>query len=193
MSLLAVYSMLLGVALLATRLPGVVAPARYRGMAIAFPRSVWPGRILFGVALLWGAIVLYGALDEAVVDAYREGGNTRLWTALRAILPVATPVVYWLVIRFGAQYLAVRGASALALLVANHVVRAADMSVEPVRLVVTTLMYVWVTAAIWFTIAPHHLRDMIGWLMASDSRCRVTCGAGVVLGVVLLGLGLFVY
>lgn len=193
MTLLALYASILGGVLVATRLPGLVNPGMYRRHALAFPRSVWWGRILFAVVAVWAGIVLHGALNQMAIDAQREGGRVGLWVALRTALPVAVPVAYWLVIQFGAPYLAIRAGSALLLLVGNHLVRAADMSTDASRLVVTTLVYVWVVMAIWGTVAPHHMRDAIGFLMANDRRCRLMCGAGVTLGVALLVLGFFVY
>jgi hypothetical protein len=193
MTLLATYSSILGAVMVATRLPGLVQPAWYRAHALAFPRSVWWGRILFAIVALWGGIVLYGALGEIVADAYREVGGAGLWLALLRIEPLAVPVVYWLVIQFGAPYLSIRSAAALLLLVGNHLVRASDMSFDPSRLVVTTFVYFWVIVAVWATVAPHHMRDVIGYMMATDRRCRVACACGVAMGILLLGLGLFVY
>jgi hypothetical protein len=193
MTLLAIYAVILGILMVATRLPGLVKPEVFRRHALAFPRSVWWGRILFAVVAAWAGFVLHGALHEMAADAQREGGRVGLWMGLRTAVPLATPLAYWLVIKFGAPYLSIRAGSALLLLVGNHLVRAADMSMDASRLVVTTLVYAWVVVAIWGTVAPHHMRDAIGFLMANDQRCRVTCGTGVTLGVVLLVLGMFVY
>jgi hypothetical protein len=179
--------------MIATRSVGVINPTMYRQHAVAFPRSVWWGRILFAIVALWGGIVLHGALGDIVTDAQREVGNAGLWVTLYRIEPLAVPVVYWLVIQFGAPYLAIRSAAALLLLVGNHLVRAADMSMDASRLVVTTFVYIWVIFSIWATIAPHHIRDVIGLLMANDRRCQAACSVGVGLGLLFLGMGLFVY
>ena len=83
--------------------------------------------------------------------------------------------------------------AALLLLIAKQMVDAADLSLTPWRLVVTVVAYFWVVAAIWLTVAPHHFRDLLGFVMADDKRCRLACSAGIVVGLALVALGVFVY
>jgi uncharacterized protein YjeT (DUF2065 family) len=52
---------------------------------------------------------------------------------------------------------------------------------------------VWVIAAIWMAIAPHHIRNIIQFVMANDRRCRVVCGISTAVGAGLVWLGMFVY
>lgn len=179
-SRLAATAMIVGAALVASRLPGLVVPAKFREALLKFPRSVVWGRILIGAAALWAGIVMYrSATDE--------------WAWARPVIVIGMPIAFWLVITYASQFLAVRGAAALMLLVAKLMVDAADLSENPLRLIVTVLGYVWVVTAAWMTIAPHHLRDAIEYLMANNTRCRLGCSFGIVLGAVLVGLGLFVY
>jgi hypothetical protein len=180
MSPLSIAAMLLGLFLVAARLPGVIAPQRFRQRAVRFPRSVLWGRVLFAIVALWaGTVMFLAATDE--------------WARLRVVIVAGVPLAYWLVINYAEQYLAVRSLAALSLLVCNLLLRAADLSEHPLRLIVTTLAYLWVLGAVWVTIAPHHLRDLVGFLMANDRRCRASCGAGVGLGALLVALGLLVY
>ena len=179
-SRLAMTSIVVGAAMIATRLPGVVAPARFREYMLQFPRSVLWGRILIGIAAIWAGIVMYrSATDE--------------WAWAQPLIVIGMPVAYWLVIQYGNQFLAVRGAAALMLLVAKLMVDAADLSENPLRLVVTILAYLWVVAAAWMTISPHQLRDLIEFGMANNTRCRAACSVSIVVGAILVGLGLFVY
>jgi hypothetical protein len=180
MTRLAMVSTALGVLVMAGRLPGVIWPEQFRKHALAFPRSVLWGRVLIGIAAAIAWVVVYRAATDD-------------WAKFRPLVVIGVPVAYWLVIKFAQPYLAVRGAAALLLLLARVMVYVTDDSDVPARLAVTTLAYVWVLAAIWMTIAPHHLRDAIQWTMASNRRCRLTCGSGVALGILLVGLGLFVY
>jgi len=180
MTRLALVSSLVCALLVATRLPGLVAPAKYREHMLKFPRSVLWGRVLMGIvaAIVW--VVMYRAATED-------------WAWARPLILVGVPVGYWLVIQYAPQFLAVRASAAVALLIAKQMLDAADLSELPARLVVTVLAYVWVIAAIWITISPHHVRDLVGYFMANDRRCRIACGAGLGVGVVLLVLGVFVY
>lgn len=165
---------------MAARLPGVLMPDKFRGWAAAFPRSVFWGRVLAGIAAAIAWVVVYHAASDE-------------WAKFRPPIVVGFPVAYWLVIQYGNQYLAVRGAAALMLMLAKQMVDAADASDLTVRLVVTVLAYLWVIGALWMTIAPHHFRDAIGWTMANNERCRWVCGIGAGIGVGLVLLGLFVY
>jgi hypothetical protein len=180
MTQLGLVSSLVGGLLVATRLPGLVAPEKFRDHMLKFPRSKWWGRALMSIAAAIAWVVMYrSATDE--------------WAWARPLIAIGVPVAYWLVIRYGTHFLAMRALAALLLLIAKQMVDAADSSDLPSRLLVTTVAYVWVVVAIWLTIAPHHFRDLLGYAMANNTRCRVACGLGVGLGVVLLGMGLFVY
>jgi hypothetical protein len=177
---LSTISILVGALTVAARLPGVLAPAKYREYAVRFPRAILPGRILMGIA----AAIAWWVMYHAATDE---------WKWAQPWILIGTPVVYWLVIQYGTSYLSVRAVAALMLMVAKVMVTAADASDTPWRLVVTVFGYLWVIAAIWMTVAPHHLRDAIGFFMTNDQRCRGICAAGVAVGVTLIGLGIFVY
>jgi hypothetical protein len=180
MTHLGLVSSLVGGLLVATRSPGLAAPEKFREHLLKFPRSAWWGRVLMSIAAAIAWVVMYrAAIDE--------------WAWARPLIVIAVPVAYWLVVQYGTHFLAMRAVAALLLLIAKQMVDAADSSDLPSRLLVTTLAYVWVVMAIWITIAPHHFRDLMGYAMANNTRCRAVCGLGVGLGLVLLGLGLFVY
>ena len=173
-------SIIVGTVIVASRLPGIFAPARFREYMLMFPRSVLWGRILIGVAAVWAGVVMYrSATDE--------------WAWARPLIVIGMPVAFWLVIQYGNQFLAVRGTAALMLLVAKLMVDAADLSENPLRLIVTVLAFIWVVTAAWMTISPHQLRDVIEFGMANNTRCRAVCGVSIVVGAILVGLGLFVY
>lgn len=180
MTQLAIASTIVGIVILAGRLPGVIAPEKFRACAMKFPRHIWWGRILMAIVAGWAGIALFGAATDD-------------WAWARPLVVIGVPVAYWLVIQFGNQFLAVRAGAALMLLVAKVILDAADSSDLTSRLVVTVLAYLWVVAAIWMTVAPHQLRDALGWAMANNGRCRLVCGVGAVVGALLLALGVFVY
>jgi hypothetical protein len=180
MTRLALTSVVIGAAVIAGRLPGIVWPERFREWAVKFPRSVWWGRGLMLVVAVWAGINVFRAAS----------GD---WAWARPLVVIGFPVGYWLVIQFAPHFLALRGAAAITLLVAKIMVDAADTSELPARLVVTTLAYVWVVLAIWMAVAPHHVRDLLNVVMANNKRCRAVCSVGVAIGAVLVALGLNVY
>jgi hypothetical protein len=181
MNRLALTSTIIGAIIIVARMPGLVVPDKFRAVSLKFPRSVFWGRVLMAYAAVWVGIVMFIAADK----------DWPSWA--RPAIVVGVPIAYALVIKYADQFLALRGMAALLLLVAKVMVDAADTSELAARLAVTTLAYIWVIAAMWMTIAPHHLRDLLGWSMANNTRCRVVCAIGVTLGVMLLVLGLFVY
>jgi len=180
MTRLALTSAILGGVIIAGRLPGVVAPAKFRARAQKFPRSVLWGRVLIGIAALWAGIVMFNAATDD-------------WAWAKPVVLIGVPIAYWLVIQYADQFLAIRGAAALVLLIAKVALDAADLSELPLRFIVTVLAYLWVCAAIWMAAAPHQVRDWINFVTANDARCRAACSAGVLVGVVLVTLGVFVY
>jgi len=179
--------------LVATRLPGIIWPERFREHALKFSRSVLWGRVLMGIAAVIAGLVVFGAASDMVRDIVREGRDAGLWSCVPALVVIGVPIAYWLVIQYGTHFLAMRAVAALTLLIAKQMVDAADASELASRLFVTVLAYIWVVIAIWITVAPHHFRDLLGCFMANDRRCRAVCSFGVGLGVVLLALGVFVY
>jgi hypothetical protein len=180
MTRLAIVSVAVGALAIVSRAPGLIAPAKFREHMGKFPRSLLWGRVLLGIA----AVIAWWIMYHAATDD---------WAWARPFILLGVPVAYGLVWVFPPHYLAMRASAALILLLAKVMVDAADRSEAAARLVVTVLAYVWVVAAIWMTIAPHHFRDLMGFMLANDKRCRAACGAGIAVGVVLVGLGLFVY
>ena len=180
MTKLAITSTLIGAAMIAGRLPGVVAPDKFCEYARKFPRSVLWGRVLMGICAVWAGIVMFNAASDD-------------WAWAKPIVAIGVPVAYFLVIQFADQFLALRGLAALLLLVAKVAVDAADLSDNPIRLVVTVLAYLMVCAAMWMAGFPHQVRDMISFVTATRTRTRATCLPGVVLGVLLVVLGVCVY
>ncbi len=180
MTKLAFVSIAVGAFVVAARLPGLLAPARYRERMITFPRSVFWGRVLIGVA----AAIAWWVMYRAATDE---------WKWAQPLILVGVPVAYVLVINFAPNYLAMRGMAALMLMAAKQMVDAADWGESPLRLIVTVFAYLWVVSAIWMTVAPHHFRDWIGFMMVNDNRCRAACGVGVVVGLGFIMLGVFAY
>ncbi len=181
MTRLAITSTLLGAAIIAGRLPGVIAPEKVSVHLRKFPRSVLWGRILMGICAVWAGIVLY---FFAAVDDFA-------W--LKPFIVIGIPIAYWLVLQFADQFLAIRGLAALMLLIAKVTLNAADISDSPSRLIVTVVAYLWVCGAVWMASAPHQVRDWINFMTANATRCRFVCSMGAAVGAFLVLLGLFVY
>ena len=72
MNQLALVSTLVGGLILATRLPGLIAPTKYREHMLKFPRSMIWGRVLMGIAALIAWRVMYRAATDDWAWAQRR-------------------------------------------------------------------------------------------------------------------------
>jgi hypothetical protein len=61
------------------------------------------------------------------------------------------------------------------------------------RLVLAAGAYLWIVLAVWFTISPWRLRDLIGFLTVNETRVRLFCALRLGLALLLIGLGLTVF
>jgi len=181
MTRLSLISILVGTLTIAVRLPGVFMPATFRDAAVKFPRHVPVGRILLGIVamIVWWVMYHAASGDE--------------WKWAQPFIFIGVPVAYGLLYHFPPHYLALRALAALMLLAAWQMIPPADQSAAPLRLVVTIYAYLWVVIALWMASAPHHFRDLLGFVMANDRRCRLACCAGIVVGLALVSLGVLVY
>lgn len=149
-------------------------------IALAFPRN-YPA----GVALTLGA------------------GAWFCWLILNADLMDFAPYRDWFfvgaaaltvgMIIFVREFLAVRATGALYLLLANVLLDAAFLDDRPVKFVITVAAYAYVVFGILFVAAPYLMRDMLTWFYRADRRGKLAAAGGVAFGLLLLGLGIFVY
>lgn len=166
---------------LATLLPGLILialglPLLARGASVgplfkAFPRSRAGAVICFGGGALW---FLYEVWNLSPAD----------FGDYHVILTIGFAVLALLAFRAIPDFLAVRGVAVLLLLSASPLLRAAYMEYEhPQRLLMVSLVYVGIAAALYLGAVPFRLRDALGWLFARPGRTRVA-------GAVLAGYGL---
>jgi hypothetical protein len=144
----------------------------------AFPRSVWPARLLALVSVVW-----FG-LNLQQVDL---GGFN---PAKRALI-VLVPLGYFLLIRYLSDLLAVRGLCALVLLGAKPVLTFARWHGTPASLALVIFWYLLILKAMFLMVYPHlWIRGLTR--MRDDRKLRNAGAAvGIVIGVVLLAAGLF--
>jgi hypothetical protein len=180
MSALSMMAVVIGAALVAGRLPGLVAPEKARALVKAFPRSRF-----------WAWLLT--CLDMAIVAFLVWNLPDSWFTPWRASLLVLIPVSIALIVWFVDELLAARALGGLLLLVAAPVLEAARFHPSDARLVLVVLAYVWVFAGMLLVANPWWFRKLTEPLMATDLRCRLASAAGVLLGLVLIALGVWVY
>ena len=154
----------------------------WQGALRAFPRSEQAALVLFGLASVW---FLWKVWNLSPADNLFNMDFTRFRLLLIGVFG-ATAIGSFLYVR---DLLPIRGLAILLLLFAGEGLSAAFGRYDlPQRLLLVTVLYAVIVAAIFIGAAPYHMRNGIQWLLASPGRARsVGIGFGVtglVLGVV---------
>ena len=168
------FTLLAAVVLLAAGLPIVALPGKLEPMLRAFPRH----RVTAIVTMLLG-------------------GGWFLWKITQLGPADFGDYKNWLLILFGAtvvgsilfvqDFLAVRGVAILILLSANTGLKSAfGLYDTPERLVLVSILYVFIVAAIYYGTVPFKMRDTINFLYRSPVRARLLGLVFSVMGISLL-------
>lgn len=171
---------------LATLLPAVVllavaavfltGGASARQLSLRWMRSVPAALVLFGGASLWFLWHIW-QLGPADFGQYKQ------W--LLIIFGVAAVGAFF----YTPDFLPVRGLAALVLLSARVLLDAAYMQYDhPQRLVLVTLVYLAIVAALYFGTVPYRLRDLFQWLWARPLRARFLGAVLGACGIALLAI-----
>jgi len=163
----------LGAALLA-------APRAAAAGLRAFPRHVWAGRLLAGVDIVWSACLL------------RQAGFA--WVADHpALILLAVPAAYALVIVFVDELLAARALGGLLLLVPLPVLESAFVHPSPARLAMTAFAYLLAIAGMVLVWSPYKLRQGTERWIGRRPLARAAGAAILLIGAGLMLLGWAVY
>jgi hypothetical protein len=167
--------LLVGLLLVLSHLPALLWPGTLQKKLKAFPRSAPAGVALLTVCAAWfGALVAFTDLGD--------------FTSMRNKFLVLTVVAYVLTLKFVGEFLAVRALGMLLLLIAEPLLEAAWMRPESGRLWLVSLVYVWITGALFLIGTPYVLRDLIDWAQKSGLRWKAAALAGIAYGALLLGI-----
>ena len=177
---LKITAIIIGLLCLIGHLPMALAPERAGALLKTLPRNYPLGVVLMLAATVW-FVVLTGVMDLGEISSVR--------IQLMAVWAIAGV----LVIIFVPAFLAARGLGCLLLLGAAVVLDAAFLALTPWRYVMTLLAYYWVIAGMVLVYSPHLWRDAINYATWTPQRLRLLSWPGVVFGVVLIALGIFVY
>ena len=180
MSALAITAWILGTLAVGVGLFAACMPAWVRQGVRDFPRSVWPGRVLLAVDLVWAAYAVttlhLGGLDILKVHLY--------WLA---------PVCVVLGSRSLDELLSVRALGGLLLLAAGPVLNAARWNPSTWRLVVTVMAYLWILVGLTFVLEPWWFRRLTKPMIRSDLTIRIGGLFKAAVGVGLIALAFWVY
>ena len=158
----------------------VLKPASWRNAAAKFPRSVWPGRILTAVAVLWVSWLLFHM-------------NLGRLSFLKSAVWYLAPICYLLIIFFMDDLLAPRALGGLMLLAANPIFYHVRWHDSNLRLIIVVLGYIIVIKGMLLVLSPFQFRRLVNRFLNTDSQCRRWGGVGLAFSAFLLILGLFVF
>lgn len=178
---LSTVAIIIGLLALTGGTAAVLAPAKVRAGAMAFPRSIWPGRILAAIDLVWAAYELtqmhLGMFDAWKVHLY--------WL---------TPAAIVLCIVYLDELLSPRALGGLLLLAAGPVLDAARWHPSDWRLIVTVIAYLWIFLGLVFLLSPWWFRRLAIRLTGSgDPLVRILGAVKAAAGIGLIALALLAY
>ncbi|MFA7256596.1 MAG: DUF2065 family protein [Kiritimatiellales bacterium] len=181
MSELSVVSLLIGLLALSVGLLSLLVPARVRAGLAAFPRSIWPGRILASIDLVWAAYEL-SRMHLGMFDAWKVH------------LYWLTPVAIYLCIKYLDELLSPRALGGLFLLAAGPVLAAARWHPSEWRLIITVLAYLWIALGLLFLLSPWWFRRLVPRIAGTnDTTVRISGAIKALAGLGLITLALLVY
>ncbi len=181
MSELSIVALFIGLFALVVGGISLAAPARVRAGLDAFPRSIWPGRILAAVDLVWAAYNLT-LMHLGMFDAWK------------IYLYWLVPVAIFLCVKYMDELLSPRALGGFFLLVAGSVLNIARWHPSDWRLVITIIAYLWILLGLTFLLEPWWFRRLMPWIAGTnDKQLRLGGALKALIGLGLIALALFVY
>jgi hypothetical protein len=177
---LKITAIIIGLLCAFVHLPFALAPARFTRLMRGLPRNYPLGVVLMLSATLWFT-TLTGLMDLGEISSARVQLMT-VWAIAGVLVAIFVP-----------GFLAARGLGCLLLLAGALVLDATFLATTPWRYVMTLLAYYWVVAGMVLVYSPHLARDGIQYITHTTQRVRLFAWPGVVFGLVLIALGIFVY
>lgn len=169
----------LGLVLVVAHLLALLKPAAAREWLRKFPRNYEAGVLLTIIAAAWFFLLV----------KFMDLGEFANW---QSTVLIVVPIAGVLAILFMRDFLAVRALGTLALLAAEPLLESAFLRDEQIRLLLVTLVYVWIVFAMFWVGMPYTLRNQITWVSATEKRWRAAAMIGVAYGALLCIGGLTV-
>jgi hypothetical protein len=177
---LSMLAILLGTGFALPQAYGLLRPASLGEAMRKFPRSeVW-GYVLMLGGTAW---FLYNLKTDSISD----------FAAFKPLMLIGFAVIGIGACVYVRDYLAVRGLAVVLLLLAKLVLDTARWADTQWRLVLVVWAYLWVIGAVWFSISPWRLRDIIQFITADERRVRIFSACRLALALLVLALGLTVF
>jgi uncharacterized membrane protein len=172
---LAGVTLLIGVLAVVSGGAALLAPARVRAGLVAFPRSVWPGRLLVAADLAWASYEL-AQMHLGTFDAWKPH------------LYWLTPIGIGLCVVYLNDLLSPRALGGFLLLAAGPVLDIARWHESNWRLVIVVLAYLWILLGLLWLLSPWWFRRIAQVVAGNDLVVRIGGALKVLVGGALLVL-----
>ena len=163
----------IGVVLAAIGIPALAVPEPTARLWRAFPRSVWPGRVLTAIALAWAALWLQVMPLGPLAFLQRH----------MVVLYVVAVAATWFLCE---ELLACRAVGGLLALIPSALLPSAQWHSSAVRYIPLVVGYLFAVAAMFLIAQPYHLRNVLLWGAAATERTRLLGAAVTALGAAML-------
>ena len=173
-------AILVGILVALLHLPAALAPEKTGAFFKALPRNYPLGIVLMLAATIW-FVVLTGKMDLGEISNIRIQ-LMLVWAAAGVLMIIFVP-----------GFLAARAIGCLMLLAASVILDAAFLALTPWRYFMTVLAYAWVICGMILVYSPHYWRDFLQYITHRPKRLATFAWPGVIFGLVILALGIFVY
>ncbi len=173
-------AIVLGLLATAGGITGILRPELVHRFAEVFPRSTVPAWIFTALCCFLGA-------REAAAM------NMGFFGVIKPYIPFVALGVFAASVTYMKELLAPRALGGFLCLIAVPIVRTASLSGAPFFQVVVALAYVWVIYGITVLMSPWYFRKWYKPFLENEARFKTAAFGKTAIGILLLGLGIFVY
>ena len=178
---LSTVTLILAAVFAALSLPAFRKPIAFGQQLQAFPRSVWPGRMLVVMEMTASAWLL------AQTPPFL---GHALFTRL---LYIAMPIATVLILLYLDELLSARAVGGALLLSGHPLMSAARLNESSLSFIITVLAYILVVLGMILVVNPFRLRHWTAKMVERESVCRKVGLSGLVVALLLAGLALTAY
>ena len=180
MSQLAIWALILGMLKLGGGIVAIARPKYIWDMLERFPRSVWPGRVLSTIDLVWAALL---------VNAMPLGGFEHWKVALYVLCPLAVIAVPL----YLDELLSPRALGGFYLLLAAPILNAGRWHQSNLSVIMAAIAYLMIIWGMVLVLMPYQFNRLIRLMSGRESLKKALSWVSAVIGIALICLGVFVY
>ncbi|MCF7848409.1 MAG: hypothetical protein K9M45_06120 [Kiritimatiellales bacterium] len=145
-----------------------------------FPRSVVPAWILTGLCCWLGAREAM-EMNMGFLDEYKK------------YIYFIAPAVFAASVIYMKELLAARSLGGFLCLIAVPILQIARWHESPWRLVIVTIVYIWIVFGIFLIMSPWYYRKITALVVKNDKFLKIGSAVKLALGIGIILLGIFVF